>query len=410
MDKQIYNCHIHTFTSANIPDRFLPLGLNRVMKYRMVRRGLIYTIDLLKGVLRFLGLVFPNPITKGVSLLFELADKAWLSKGSFTHDALMRYDNFFETGGSSSQQQVFDKIRAQYPDDTRFVVLPMDMSYMGSGKPLIRYEDQLNELSLLHANHPNTIIPFFAADPRRENLMELFNEYVGKRGFRGVKLYPNLGYFPNDAKLREIYRICEQKQIPVLAHCSPGGIRKKGTSLDQAKTFAHPGNYEAVLKEFPKLNFCLAHFGGSEEWERQITGKAPRDGADASWLSVILRLLTEKENGKPKYPNLFTDVSYTMFMKSPSDRAFTYFDYLKVLMADPAVADQVLFGTDYYMVEQEKYTEKEVSIALRSQLGEEMFFKIANENPKVFLYEKSRVNTAKAAAKPPVARSRKAGK
>ena len=212
--------------------------------------------------------------------------------------------------------------------------------------------------------------------------MELFHEFVEKRGFRGIKLYPNLGYFPTDVKLMELYQLCETRKIPILAHCSPGGIRRKGISAEQARVFATPSNYEEVLKTFPKLNVCLAHFGGVEEWERQIKGQARGEGVEPSWLAIILKMMTDGN-----YPNLFTDISYTVFCQSPADRPFNYFDYLKVLLSDKKVADHVLFGTDFYMVEQEKFTEKEVSLALRSHLGEEMYFKIAHDNPRVYLYE-----------------------
>jgi predicted TIM-barrel fold metal-dependent hydrolase len=138
------------------------------------------------------------------------------------------------------------------------------------------------------------------------------------------------------------------------------------------------------LNEFPELNFCLAHFGGTQEWERRLTGNLSQDAKDSSWLSVILDMLRSGE-----YPNLYTDVSYTLFSESPSYRPFSYFDYLKVMMVDNNIRTHVLFGSDYYMVEQEKISEKEVSIALRSRLGEEMYFQIANENPKNYLYESS---------------------
>jgi hypothetical protein len=39
------------------------------------------------------------------------------------------------------------------------------------------------------------------------------------------------------------------------------------------------------------------------------------------------------------------------------------------------------------MVEQEKLNEKEVSIALRSHLGESLYFQMAHYNPRNFLYE-----------------------
>ena len=390
MKKAIYNCHIHTLTSTYLPDRFLPLGLNKILKYRIIRRTLIYGITLIGSIGRFIGIIIPNPVTKAISFLFELTYKVWFSKSSLTLDSLLRYDHFFEAGGAASQRKIFEDICMQYPERTKFIVLSMDMEYMGSGKSILRYEDQLNELALLRNSYPETVIPFFAADPRRENLLDLFHEYVEIRGFKGVKLYPNLGYFPNEKKLLELYKICEKQKIPVLAHCSPGGVRMKGISSEQAKTFASPTNYAELLTNFPNLNFCLAHFGGAEEWERHLTEPTPRTGENASWLTLILDMLASG-----KYPNLYTDVSYTLFCKTPADRPFTYFDFLKVLLADKNVAEHTLFGTDYYMVKQEKFSEKEVSIALRSHIGEDLYFKIAHENPRNYLYETGTGKSAK---------------
>jgi hypothetical protein len=39
------------------------------------------------------------------------------------------------------------------------------------------------------------------------------------------------------------------------------------------------------------------------------------------------------------------------------------------------------------MVKLEKATEKEVSIALRAHLGEELYFQLAHHNPRRYLYE-----------------------
>jgi len=49
------------------------------------------------------------------------------------------------------------------------------------------------------------------------------------------------------------------------------------------------------------------------------------------------------------------------------------------------VSNHVLFGSDFYMSRREKITEKELSIMLRSCIGEDLFFQIANQNPRRFL-------------------------
>jgi hypothetical protein len=62
-----------------------------------------------------------------------------------------------------------------------------------------------------------------------------------------------------------------------------------------------------------------------------------------------------------------------------------YVDYLTVLLANPLIRERALFGSDYYAVKREPLTEKEVSITLRSHLGEELYFQIAHHNPRRYL-------------------------
>ena len=363
----IYNCHIHTFTASHVPDHFPPPWVRGLIYFKPFRMFLIFIAHQFSNLFALIRILIPE-LKLPTTLL--------------SYSSLIRFERFYETGARKTQEGIFNRISLQYPEKTRFIILPMDMEYMGSGKPSATYRQQLEELALLRDKYPEAIIPYFAADPRRPGLLELFNEFINTRGFKGVKIYPNLGYYPDDPRLMEIYAICEKKKIPILAHCSPGGVGLHKASKEQIQAFGHPANYRKVLRAFPKLNFCLAHFGGAEEWERHLTGTAPREGEDASWLSVISNMIR-----KEKFTNLFTDVSYTLFCETPSYRPFTYYDFLKVMLTDETLKKQVLFGSDYYMVEQEKISEKEVSIALRSRLGEELYFQIAHENPKRYLYE-----------------------
>ncbi len=356
MDQPIYNCHIHTFTAEHIPDRFLPFGLVKAMRRPWLR----------KPILWLFGMIVP------------LSNK----------DFIARTGRFLARGAFESQRKVFEYVQKQYPEGTRFIVLPMDMKFMGAGEPVVEYEDQLVELTSLRElldmdeKTKGQIIPFCAVDPRRPDVAQKFKSWHRTHKIRGVKIYPNLGYHPNHPVLLEVYDYCQKNKLPVLAHCSPGGIRHSKLSKGAASALASPENYKSILKQFPKLHFCLAHYGGAEEWERHLTGETPRSGPDASWLTTITEMLRSGD-----YPNLYTDVSYTLFTETPAYRPFDYFDFLKVLMSEPNVRERVLFGTDYYMVEREKVSEKEVSIALRAHLGEELYFQIANENPRKYLYE-----------------------
>jgi uncharacterized protein len=363
MSLPIYNCHIHIFTAEHtLPNRLMIPKLVHAVRIPWLRKFLLFLI--------------------GRLILRMGKDTVYLT------------NRFLARGALESQEKIFEHIQKQYPRETRFIALPMDLEFAGIGKPIQLYEEQISDLAKLRDKHKDTLIPFCAVDPRRPNVINELKRWHKEYKIRGVKIYPNLGYYPYDDALMKVYEYCEKKKLPVLAHCSPGGIHKIGFSALEAKKFAHPENYKQVLDQFPKLNFCLAHFGGAEEWERHLTGETPHEGKGETWLSVLIDMIRSGD-----YPNLFTDVSYTLFVEMPSYRPFNYFNFLNVLLEDKAISEQVLFGTDYYMVEREKVSEKEVSIALRSHLGEKLYFQIAHHNPRKYLYETANSTSRKTTGK-----------
>ena len=82
-----------------------------------------------------------------------------------------------------------------------------------------------------------------------------------------------------------------------------------------------------------------------------------------------------------RYPNLYADISYTIFNFKENATL------LSALLEEERIGGRILFGSDYYMVKNETYSEKRLSIDLRSILGEDKFWRIANTNPQKFLGE-----------------------
>ena len=118
----------------------------------------------------------------------------------------------------------------------------------------------------------------------------------------------------------------------------------------------------ALVKKYPKLKICLAHFGGTYEMEKPSA---------TNWYHQILEMISNKDN------QVFTDVSYSLWDSKHHGK-------LKEAIADPASGDRILFGTDFYMTEREK---KEIELAgnFRTKLGEGLFEKAAYTNVKRFL-------------------------
>lgn len=352
----IYNCHIHTFTNQHVPRHFLKMFMGPVL-------GVLLS-ELLRWKFLAKSLI---PILKR---LIPKSDR----------DYFERYARFMEAGMKPTQAEVFNEIERQYPKGTHFVVLAVDMTHMGLGeleKPIAEQHAELLELS-----KGRNIIPFYAVDPRADDIVESVRENLGEGKFQGIKIYPNMDYCPDDKRLLRVYEVCVERNVPVVAHCSPGGVYAYGLTEDQRRERSQPWNYMKVYenKNLKDLRMCLAHFGGAEEWEKHIKSRA--DGADENpaWVWKIADMIRSGD-----YPNLYTDISYTAFAPRQRGLYIDLYDYLKVLLQNERIRTHVLFGSDYYMVEREELTEKEVSIALRSRLGEELYFQIAYYNPRKFL-------------------------
>ncbi len=350
-----YNCHIHIFKDSDIPNKFLPIGLVKAL-----RSAAGY-----------------KTITGILKNLFFWSDE----------DVLDRYVKFVTTGRLGSQQKIFEKCQAFYPDDTKFIVLPMDMACMGAGHVPRPYKEQLEELHDLNTMYPQ-LIPFIHVDPRREGILDLLKLSVEDWNFKGVKIYPPLGYFPYDPDLDPIYEYCQEMNLPILTHCSPGNpVHYKGKKKNLKKLleksiepidtdkkkkkelcayFTHPSNFEHVVKKFPKLRICFGHFGSQSSWDMFIHEPEKED----NWFRIIKKLCKD-------YENFYADISFTM-------ADMKYFSLLKVLLTDEKLSKKILFGSDYYMVEVETH-ERRYGLDLRAYLGEDDFNKIAIKNPEAFL-------------------------
>ena len=209
------------------------------------------------------------------------------------------------------------------------------------------YESHMRELEEICEKHSGEVFPFLAADPRRIGIMELIKMKVdqGRGVFKGIKLYPPLGYIPTHPNLVEIYDYCQTHQIPVTVHCSDGGIRNfkkknyvrrfdgpsykedfKSVDGNKSRFYATPNNWKAVLKRWPELRINLAHFGGGDNfWS-----------GDIGWMGSIINLMKE-------YQNVFADLSYHTNPEIPRK--------LEKLVAENAVLeDRLMFGTDFIMI------------------------------------------------------------
>lgn len=352
-----YNCHLHTFTAQAAPPRFLPFFL-----LPLVRSGI--TGPALGWLLR----------------------KSWPGHS----DGAERLAAFATIGRLRDQAAVLDHVRGFYSDEFRFVVLTLDMDYMGAGRPNQPYVEQLEEAVGLRQRLGDVVLPFVCADPRRPNIDAFVREWIEKdNGCVGIKLYPPLGYWPSDEDLDPVYAYAEANDVPVLAHCSRGGVHYRGRIVapmrhhyvtdDPLKggrkelfgQYADPGGFLPVLEKYPKLRLCLAHYGGGEEWRRYLTYARPVRARD-SWIRKINDILED-----PRFPNVYADVSSVA--ADPG-----HLPLLTVLAHSPKTRDRMLFGSDFFMIQRD-ITERQFGLGLRAAVGEEAWERMASTNPRAWL-------------------------
>ncbi len=364
----IYNCHIHTFTRKNVPRYIAKLQLGPV--FGVMASWLESIPPLFRLITRFL---------------------AWIVPGK--NDVLERIVRFVGTGKLQNQKAIFEKIQRQYPPGTKFIILPMNMHHMGDlgsvREPIeIQHSDLLNLAQEVNDERASCgkdeiIFPFYTIHPEQKDIDNIpadLDKIISQGKFRGIKIYPNLGYYPQNDKLMKVYALCEKGNIPVMTHCNPGGVWKYGLTREVRRNFADPKNYKIVLDQYPDLVLCLAHFGGTEEWIKRLQGRPESSDKEEAWVKTIFDMIA-----CGKYPNLYADISYTLFQPKVKGLSIDLVDYLKVMLSNGRIRARILFGSDYYMVEQEKISEKEMSILLRSRLGEDLYFQIAHYNPREYL-------------------------
>ncbi len=349
---RITNCHVHAFTLDHVPDGFAPPFLMPVLRRKPVRKA-----------------------------------ASWVLRNIWPFDHRDRFERMAQyariTAELGGQEGVIRHLRGYYPENTRFVVLPMDLGHAGAGTPPVDLPAQHDELARI-AKDPAlgpSVVPFATIHPDRPGAFDEFRRCVEEQGFRGLKLYPPLG-FPPDHKLLmdRAYPYCVENGLPVITHCSRGGVKHRRLSPALCESYASPHAFAGPMRAFPELRVCLAHFGGATDWQAYLENSIPPGDPDArraNWLTAIRDMI-----GCGDYPNLYTDISYTIFYFTENLPA------LAVFLEDEILRSRVLFGSDFYMAEQERFPERSLSIRLRYALGGEAFEQLAHANVERWLGER----------------------
>lgn len=257
-------------------------------------------------------LLFVKSVRKVILyLLNQVRGYLHLLPGKRTKALMARYLMMARFALYARQSGIFSRLKRQYPLGTQFVLLPMDMEFMGAGK-LKKENDYYQQMKkMVDLNEKEEVHPFVFVDPRRiekdgksffdyefsegtVTLKDCFiKTYMEDKGFAGFKIYPALGYFPFDQRLLPVWKYAADNGIPIMTHGVKGIIYYRGRLreewnqhpvfteylggsvahqplyFDQFKNedfqfnFTHPMNYLCLLEE-PLLRKLLAVEGTAE--------------------------------------------------------------------------------------------------------------------------------------------------
>lgn len=323
-------------------------------------------------------------------------------------DALVEtYDSFFAAQGITPHLLI--------------VNLCLDMERGITGKPVSDYNQQIQQVlqfrkqsspvfgSGLQYDYKTTVLPFLSIDANNPMAFEYFlsafiknynttgiSELDNEAPFIGVKLYPSMGYVPENPVILDILEICEQKAIPVTTHC--GGIRTRtnsrnielsyrdtqnGISTDKIRNvsvhskqnfkniFLDPLHWKRVMERYPKLKLNLAHFGDNKEWDNFQKNKN-------DFSNFIFKTLEMMQH----YNNVYADISYSYY--SPINRQL-----IKEMMSSPIYKHKIMNGSDFFLNELEQGKTSDFISALKNDFRnqDEGWNGLTNHNPYRFLFE-----------------------
>jgi predicted TIM-barrel fold metal-dependent hydrolase len=171
--------------------------------------------------------------------------------------------------------------------------------------------------------NPDVLIPFASIDPHKGLLgVAEARRLIADYGVRGFKFHPNLqGFFPNDRMAYPLYQVIAEAGLPALFHTGHSGI---GSGLPGGGgirlKYSNPMYVDDVAVDFPGLKIVLAH-------------------PSFPWQDEAISIAMHK-------PDVYIDLSGW----SPK-----YFPPQLIRYANTLLRDQVLFGTDYPLIQPERW-------------------------------------------------------
>ena len=185
-----------------------------------------------------------------------------------------------------------------------------------------------------------------------EYFVDLVEENLKRDSCVGIKIYPGYcHYYPYDEIYHPFYRLAQKYNKPVAIHTGAVAGGRGGRLLK----YSHPLNLDETAELFPNVNFVMCHFGNP--WLCDAAAVAEKNKNVMIDLSGILEGNFEVDE----------------FFKNSQ----AYINTIKMWLSYVGDYDRVMYGTDWPIVNIEKYIE-----FIKRIIPKEHYEKVFYENAK----------------------------
>ena len=139
----------------------------------------------------------------------------------------------------------------------RSILVPLpNMRFLGA--PCGGNEEVFN----LCGRHPDRFCGMVYADPREPHAVDTVRRYADL-GAKACKLFPPVGFYPDDPVCMDLYEALAQRRMPVLSHTGYTNLPYENGAPREATSshFSDPIRFDGLARKFPEITWVLAHMG-----------------------------------------------------------------------------------------------------------------------------------------------------
>jgi len=125
---------------------------------------------------------------------------------------------------------------------------------------------EMNERAVKYNSMGKPVMSFGAIHPGCPGLEDTLYG-IKKSGFSRLKIHPQeQGFYPDDERMKKVYKFCRDNSIIVLAHGGAGTEKE----FDRVSLKGWPSLFRSVIDDYPGLKFIVAHMGGLQVWDEAM--------------------------------------------------------------------------------------------------------------------------------------------